>query len=132
MAKKILITGGSGWLAQFVYAQLKEDFSSAVDIHVTYNSKKPSSDWIENSHAHKIDLGDEAAVSAFIETFMPDVVIHLAALSSPGVCEKVSFWQSHNLFPCCLHHASIHPSIHSFIISLLDLNVKYLLDLNVK
>ena len=88
MEKKILITGGSGWLGQFVYAQLKEEFST-LDIHVTYNSRKPSADWIEDSRAHKVDLGDETALSAFIATFMPDVVIHLAALSSPGVCEKV-------------------------------------------
>ena len=90
MERKVLITGGSGWLAQFVYAQLKQDFPF-LDIHVTYNSRKPSADWIDSSRTHKIDLGDEDALSAFIETFMPDSMIHLAALTSPGICEKVSF-----------------------------------------
>ena len=90
MEKKILITGGSGWLAQFVHAQLKQDCPS-LDIHVTYNSRIPSADWIDSSRAHKIDLGDEDTLSAFIETFVPDAVVHLAALTSPGVCEKVPY-----------------------------------------
>ena len=86
--KKVLITGGSGWLAQFVYAKLKEGKAS-LDVHMTYNSRAPSIEWIDTIHTQKLDLADEAAVSSFIEAFQPDVVIHLAALSSPGVCEKV-------------------------------------------
>lgn len=84
-SKNILITGGSGWLGQFVHHALTNQEAN-TDIHITYNSIVP--DWISSDKCHKVDFTSRDEITTCIESFKPDIVIHLAALSSPVACEK--------------------------------------------
>jgi len=87
----VLITGGSGWLGQFVHKKLfdynnQHDAGFSLNIHVTYNSKFP--EWLEPSKSHKVDFSKECDIPKCLESFPPDIVIHLAAISSPVACER--------------------------------------------
>ena len=92
LAKKctIIISGGNGWLGQFLYNdlnELKSDFpQSEISIHITYNSKVPT--WIDSSLCHQLNFIEDAKVIDLIETCKPDIFIHLAAITSPVGCEK--------------------------------------------
>lgn len=63
-----------------------DDSNDNIDVHITYNSKTPG--WLASNKCHKVDFTNEKDVRACIELCKPDVVIHLAALSSPVACEK--------------------------------------------
>lgn len=84
-ATNILITGSAGWLAQFVY----EDILS-LPFHTkcfgTYHAKKPS--WIPEECLVHMDLGDSSSVESALGTLRPDIIIHLAAMSTPGQCHQ--------------------------------------------
>ena len=85
--RTVLITGGSGWLGQFVYKELMRADPMSSFVHITYNNNQPG-EWIMSTHAHRLDLSDEVAVRELIERIRPDVVLHLAAMTSPGACER--------------------------------------------
>ena len=111
----ILITGGSGWLGQFVYHELQEVLASddyfknlteetstfccfaidhnfvqrethIFDVHITYNKNLP--EWISAENCHKVDFTSESDMQSCIDACRPDIIIHLAAVSSPLMCEK--------------------------------------------
>lgn len=105
-AKTVLITGGAGWLAQFLvqsmlpqsipHLPVPDDasavtpvavpFTPVLKLHVSYNGAVPH--WIPAERRHQLDLSDTAAVGALIASLKPDLIIHTAALSSPVVCHK--------------------------------------------
>lgn len=78
---RVLITGASGWLGQFVWRRLAADPS--IELSGTYSRSAP--EW---APLHLLDLGDAAQVEAVLTQTRPDLVLHLAAISSPGACEK--------------------------------------------
>jgi dTDP-4-dehydrorhamnose reductase len=114
--KKILLIGGSGWLGQYLCrsllhpaAQYSAFSDDSCEIHVTYNSTSPK--FLPYDQCHKLDLaandlsavdmasyykqGDRSvshtvcwSVNALIQWLLPDVIVHMAAQSSPVKCES--------------------------------------------
>lgn len=87
---KILITGAGG----FVGSRLAEFYSKKYDV------------WTP-SH-HEFDFTDPEAARAGIQAYHPDVVLHCAAISDVGTCEKnpelsrkVNLEGTVNLAACC-------------------------------
>ena len=76
LMKRMLITGGSGYLGGWVTRFAREDW----DVTATYArhpSNEPGAIWRE------LDVRDAAAVNSLISSRRPDVIVHTAALN-PG------------------------------------------------
>lgn len=93
----VLMTGASGWLGQFVWQRFHQEYpqpvpdklyfdNSGMEVYGTYANHKPS--WIPPERARKMDVENEKDVVAVISELRPDVIVHLAAISFPNVCEK--------------------------------------------
>lgn len=84
--KRILITGAAGWLGQFIYQHFV--LLSEYEVYGSYHNKVPF--WIPESHRVKMNLQDNISIETEILHIQPQVIIHLAAISSPATCEKDS------------------------------------------
>lgn len=80
---KILITGGSGVLGQYLNCYLSED----NEILSLYHSKE--GDCLQ-FNAAKGDITDKNRMHAVFAMFRPEVVIHAAAISSPNLTRNIS------------------------------------------
>jgi dTDP-4-dehydrorhamnose reductase len=60
--------------------------NSGIELFGTYANHKPK--WIPEEFARKMDVQDEQEVTNVIAELRPDIIIHLAAISFPNVCEK--------------------------------------------
>lgn len=67
--RKILITGGSGFVGSRVIAALRSEY-----------------ELISPSHS-ELDMTSEEAVESFVDSVRPDAILHLAAISDTGYCE---------------------------------------------
>jgi dTDP-4-dehydrorhamnose reductase len=97
---RVLITGASGWLGQFVWERFTKDYavsplmmnetchliSSSIQLYGTYANNKPS--WIPDEQAKKMDVQVKEDIQAVMMAVKPDLIIHLAAISFPDICEK--------------------------------------------
>jgi len=83
----VLITGGNGWLGQFLHKELSNLQNRQVIVHITYNTKAPGA-WIDPLYAHKVNLASEEESRVCLTSVNPNVIIHLAALTSPVLCER--------------------------------------------
>lgn len=85
---RILITGGTGWLAQFLTKNFLDNYSdSSVELHVTSRHPKEVF-WLPQNRVHHLDLCAPYSIQSVISTVLPDIVIHAAAMSSPAACES--------------------------------------------
>jgi len=73
---KVLITGGSGLLGQFLNKELSEHF----DVLTTFNGHIGTCDKYNSA---KIDLTNFDLLTQLFESFNPNVVVHAAAISNP-------------------------------------------------
>lgn len=73
---KVLITGASGFVGRHLVARLPEAMPRSELLAVS--GPRP------NGERHAIDLADETATQTLVETFEPDMIVHLAAQSSVG------------------------------------------------
>ena len=80
---KMLITGGSGLLGQYLNLGLSQNHN----ILTLYHSNAGN---CENFNSTKIDLLDLVQLSKVFKDFNPEVVIHTAAISHPILPEGVS------------------------------------------
>jgi len=76
---KILITGGSGLLGQYLNLLLSKD----NEICSLYNLNPGN---CLNYNSYKIDITDSNGMSELFSSFNPDVVIHTACFSRPETC----------------------------------------------
>ena len=74
--KKILITGGSGLLGQYINLIASEKFK----IHTTFKSNSGNCKNFQNS---KLDILNEDELGKIFKEFQPDTVIHTAAITNP-------------------------------------------------
>lgn len=79
---KILITGGSGFLGQYLNIEL----SMQYEILTLYN-ETPRNCKLFNSQ--QVDICDSKKISELFETFKPNIVIHTAAISSPAKASEL-------------------------------------------
>jgi dTDP-4-dehydrorhamnose reductase len=73
---KILITGGSGLLGQYLNIELSQNHS----ILTLYNNNVRN---CENYNSIKTDLNNKKELREIFKSFLPEVVIHTAAISNP-------------------------------------------------
>ena len=80
---KVLITGGSGLLGQFLNIR----FSVKNDILAIYNTNSAN---CNEYNSVKADIGDVHRIQEIFSSFSPDVVIHTGAYSRPEICARLS------------------------------------------
>ena len=85
MQRKVLVTGGAGFIGSAVCRRLVADGASVLNLDaLTYAGNLQSLATIDNAPNYrfaKVDICDRPAVADAFETFAPDHVIHLAAES---------------------------------------------------
>lgn len=77
---KLLITGVSGFLGWNLAQIAIEEWQ----VHGLYNKHSIN---LQNVDAHQCDLMDLPALEQITQAIRPDAIIHLAAVSSPNVCQ---------------------------------------------
>ena len=83
----VLITGASGYLGNHVLQALKHGWWR-YSLHGTFNGNQGFLDaWSSVCICHKIPMSDGNAIRALVDRIKPDVVLHLAAISSPAKAE---------------------------------------------
>lgn len=80
---RVLITGGSGLLGQY----LNEKISEENEILTLYNDNKGN---CRNFNSLNADIRDWAKMSSFFNNFRPEAVVHTACYSRPEQCAKLS------------------------------------------
>ncbi len=80
---KVLITGGSGLLGQYLNIELSKKY----EILTLYN-QHPGNCGEFNSF--KIDITDFENLTHLIEEYSPNIIVHTAAISTPMLSEKLS------------------------------------------
>jgi dTDP-glucose 4,6-dehydratase len=85
MQRKVLVTGGAGFIGSAVCRRLVADGAAVLNLDaLTYAGNLQSLAMIDNAPNYrfaKIDICDRGSVAEAFETFAPDQVIHLAAES---------------------------------------------------
>jgi len=76
MKKKILITGGSGLLGQYLNVSLKDDF----EILTLHNTNIGNCQDFESA---KVNIRDSKSLKTVFDNFKPNIVIHSAAITNP-------------------------------------------------
>ena len=80
---KVLITGGSGLLGQYLNIELSKE-NQILTIYHQHNGN------CNNFNSFKVDIKDHNKVKQVIQEFRPDVVIHAAAISTPRLSKDLS------------------------------------------
>lgn len=80
---KILITGGSGLLGQYLNLELSKEF----DILTLYNSNAGN---CKEFNSAKLDITNKTELKKIFNNFKPDVVVHAAAISHPVLPKHIS------------------------------------------
>ncbi len=80
---KILITGGSGLLGQYLNLQLAKN----NEILTFYNSQIGN---CKNFNSARVDITNQEKLNEIFSSFKPEVVIHTAAVSNPNIASKLS------------------------------------------
>jgi dTDP-4-dehydrorhamnose reductase len=81
-SKRILITGGSGLLGQY----LNEQFSRHYEILTVFRSHPGNC--LQFPHRQG-DITDKDFLSKLFEDFHPDIVVHTAAVANPALADKL-------------------------------------------
>lgn len=80
-AMKILITGGSGLLGEYLNVQLSKD----NEILTTYHSNEGN---CKDFNSVQVDINNYQKLENIIKEFKPDMVVHTAGISTPKLAES--------------------------------------------
>jgi UDP-glucose 4-epimerase len=96
MTKRILVTGGAGFVGSHLVARLRE---RGDDVHVLDDLSRGKLEWLADGVSlSRVDIRDAAAVEATVREVAPTHVVHLAALHFiPAVDEAPSLARSINV-----------------------------------
>ena len=86
---KILITGGSGLLGQYLNLELSEE----INILTCYNEHTGN---CKAFNSLKVDIKDFDKTKKVIQEFNPDILIHTAAISTPQLSDSLSAKEVYN------------------------------------
>lgn len=81
--RRALITGGGGFVGRYLLTALEAKLPGADFISTTRKETVTNS-----GHWFAVDLTDSSTVNALAKEYRPDLVVHLAAQSSPGLSAK--------------------------------------------
>jgi dTDP-glucose 4,6-dehydratase len=86
MQKKILVTGGAGFIgSNFILQQMQEKSASMVNLDkLTYAGNLHNLESVASDRRYQFvqgDIGDRALVRQLLETHLPSVIVHFAAES---------------------------------------------------
>lgn len=85
--KKVLITGGAGFIGSAIIPEMR---THGYEVHVLDNlsfGKRELAD-VPDSHFHLVDLRDKVGIKTCIESVQPQIVLHLAAIHFIPYCNK--------------------------------------------
>ena len=82
MTRRLLITGGSGYLGRWIAELARTDWQVTAT-YATGPADLEGVDW------RRLDVRDRAAVGELVGSFKPDVIVHTAALN-PGQGDDLS------------------------------------------
>src|SRR5688572_28657145 len=91
MYKKILITGGAGYIGSHLVQKLKSDFGSKVEIVIVDNLSNSFEADLNNVFFEKVDINDSVKLSKIFSKYNFDFVYHLAALADARESQKIPF-----------------------------------------
>lgn len=82
---RVLVVGGTGYVAQFVLRGLLSQ--GAAEVHITYHNRAPTGKLTEVP-AHQLDLTDLTRTAAIVKDIRPDIIVNCAAAPGLGFCQK--------------------------------------------
>src|SRR5687767_4365635 len=90
MKKKVIVTGGAGFIGSAIIPRL---VNSNMDVSVIDNLSFGNRDFIDvlPENFYETDIRDENAVIKVMEAVKPDYVIHLAAIHFIPYCNQHPF-----------------------------------------
>lgn len=85
---RILVTGGNGYVGQFLCRRLYNDHEVCVLDNLRFGNLRFTKAELSRVRFEQIDICNEAAVSLLIKDFTPEVIVHLAAIHFIPECES--------------------------------------------
>ncbi|MBX7046834.1 MAG: sugar nucleotide-binding protein [Ignavibacteria bacterium] len=79
--KKVLITGGSGFLGQYINLALKKDFNILTTFRLNPGN-------CMDFQSALIDISNTVSLKKIFADFKPEILVHTAAYSTPDICNK--------------------------------------------
>ena len=88
LQKRILVTGGNGYVGRCVTRLLAERNTVCVADILRYGDWRFTAEERRQLRLEKIDIRDADAVKNLVDSFLPDVIVHLAAIHYIPECEQ--------------------------------------------
>ena len=87
-SKRVLITGGNGYVGRRVTQMLSDDQTVCVVDNLRYGDWRFSAAARERLKLETADIRDAAAMADIMDRFVPNVIVHLAAVHYIPECER--------------------------------------------